>query len=350
VPKKVLKKKALGKKVKKIKAEKEEKIIDEILGETKATPLSGKQKLPKTWLGYTLRALLSLVVILVVAIVVFGIGIYAFSWNDQITKTVKQWIPYPALIINYFNISSLSAFDDEVKYVESLYGPASSIVPEKEKIDFSTEEGQKKLREFKKQILDKMVENSVTEQLAAKYNVGASQKEIDDLYNQYYETYKKQGFDISAIPAVKNKFRIQVLKNKLAETVPLQVRASHILIALSDKAGDEEIAQAQKKAEDVLAQVKKNGNFAELAKKYSDDPGSRDVGGDLGWFGRGEMVKEFEDAAFALKKGEISNLVRTQYGFHIIRVEDKRGSVDKNFKEWLNEQVANAVVWKFVSV
>jgi hypothetical protein len=64
--------------------------------------------------------------------------------------------------------------------------------------------------------------------------------------------------------------------------------------------------------------------FSALAKEFSTDPGSKDTGGDLGYFGRGRMMKEFEEAAFALKPGEISNIVETAFGFHIIKVEDRR--------------------------
>jgi len=333
----------------KVEPKEEEKAIEQLLGENIATPILGKIKPKRTLLGNAIKVLISLAIVAVAAIVVFGVGIYAFSWNDQITKTIKQWIPYPALAANYFQVTSLSAYDDEVNYVKNLYGPDSKAVDESEKIDFSTKEGKQKLADFKKQIINKFVENAVVEKLAAKYNISAKQKEVDDLYKQYYNAYKAQDFDISTIPAVKSKFRIQVLLNKLSETVPVQVKASHILIKVDENAAADAVTAAQARAQDILSQLEKGADFAELAKKYSEDTGSKDSGGDLGWFGRGDMVKEFEDAAFALKKGKISNLVRTSYGFHIIKVTDKRGTVDKNFKEWFNENVSKAIVWKFVT-
>lgn len=100
-----------------------------------------------------------------------------------------------------------------------------------------------------------------------------------------------------------------------------QRHASHILIGAS--ASPEAKAEAKKKAEQVLAEVKKNpAKFAELAKKYSQDPGSAEKGGDLGTFGRGSMVKPFEDAAFSMKPGEVSGLVQSDFGYHIIKLTE----------------------------
>ncbi|HYU45766.1 MAG TPA: peptidyl-prolyl cis-trans isomerase [Terriglobales bacterium] len=111
--------------------------------------------------------------------------------------------------------------------------------------------------------------------------------------------------------------------------VPEQVKVSHILIktalpAAGGKEDEKAATEARKKAEDVLTQVKAGGDFAKLAEKYSDDPGSAKSGGELGWIGRGRTVPEFEKAAFSLAQGQTSDLVKSSYGFHIIRVEDKQ--------------------------
>jgi parvulin-like peptidyl-prolyl isomerase len=82
--------------------------------------------------------------------------------------------------------------------------------------------------------------------------------------------------------------------------------------------------QARAKAEDVLKKVREGGDFNALAKEFSTDPSNKDKGGDLGWFGRGQMVKEFEDAAFALQPGQISDIVETPFGFHIIKLEERK--------------------------
>jgi peptidyl-prolyl cis-trans isomerase C len=104
---------------------------------------------------------------------------------------------------------------------------------------------------------------------------------------------------------------------------PEQVQASHILVKVEAGATEDAKAEAKKEAEEILKKVKAGGDFAALAKEHSDCPSSAQ-GGDLGLFGRGQMVKEFEETAFGMKPGDISGLVETQFGYHIIKVTDKK--------------------------
>lgn len=111
-------------------------------------------------------------------------------------------------------------------------------------------------------------------------------------------------------------------------------RASHILITVAADAPEAQVKKAHDKAAAILAQVKaKPDSFAEIAKKESQDPGSAAQGGDLGSFGRGAMVKPFEEAAFSLKQGELSELVRSDFGFHIIRVTEIHPATTKPYAQ-----------------
>ncbi|GGC00644.1 peptidylprolyl isomerase [Oxalicibacterium flavum] len=127
-------------------------------------------------------------------------------------------------------------------------------------------------------------------------------------------------------------------QNKSHYGTPEQRRASHILIAVDKNAPQAEQTAAKEKAEKLLAEVKQNPQqFAELAKQNSDDPGSAERGGDLDFFSPGMMVKPFEDAAFKLKQNEISDLVQSDFGYHIIKVTAIKQAAARPLAEVKNE-------------
>lgn len=122
-------------------------------------------------------------------------------------------------------------------------------------------------------------------------------------------------------------------QNASRYTAPEERRASHILVAVAKDASADVRAKAKAKAEALLAEVKAHpDSFAELAKKNSDDPGSASKGGDLDFFARGAMVKPFEDAAFGMKVGDISGVVASDFGFHILKLTGVRGGERKPFE------------------
>lgn len=199
------------------------------------------------------------------------------------------------------------------------------------------------------QALDGLISQKVVELEAKKQNISVSgqdiQKELDKYYAQYGgEEVFKQALTQSGytLEQVKKDMELTVKLNKLLEPrikisedekkkyfeenkatfgQPKQVKASHILVETEDK------------AKEIKEKLAKGEDFAKLAKEKSTDPGSKENGGDLGFFGSGQMVKEFEDAAFALKVGEISAPVKTQYGYHIIKVTETKDAKEANYEE-----------------
>ena len=124
-------------------------------------------------------------------------------------------------------------------------------------------------------------------------------------------------------------------QNQQLYRVDPQVKVRHILISVDPNGGPGADAAAKAKAQDILNQLRKdNGkNFADLAKKYSDDPGSKDQGGELGWIKHGTTVAEFDQTAFAQQPGQISDLVRSRFGYHIIQTEEKQDAHVKSLDE-----------------
>jgi parvulin-like peptidyl-prolyl isomerase len=154
--------------------------------------------------------------------------------------------------------------------------------------------------------------------------------------------------------AIRRQLMLQQLDEKVRNAVQVtdeevkqsfeEVRARHILVGLArvqppkgkkaaDLTDEERHAIAKAKAERILQQVRGGADFAALAKKESDDTATQAKGGDLGWFKRGQMVKEFDEVAFSLPKGQVSGVVKTRFGYHIIKVEDKRTNLPKDFEK-----------------
>ena len=133
---------------------------------------------------------------------------------------------------------------------------------------------------------------------------------------------------------------------------PEQVRASHILIKVDPKADESQKAAARKKLEEIRRRLLKGEDFVTLAREFSEGP-SKVKGGDLGYFGRGQMVKPFEDAAFALKIGELSDVVETRFGYHLIKVTGKNPETTiayADIKERLQQYLKDEKVQEEVTV
>jgi len=114
---------------------------------------------------------------------------------------------------------------------------------------------------------------------------------------------------------------------------PEKVHARHILIRVDPQAGDEEKTAKRKQIDDIRAKIAAGADFAEIAKQSSDDKGSGARGGDLGWFARGQMVPSFEQAAFSLEPGKLSDVVETRFGYHLIEVIEKKPESNLTYDE-----------------
>jgi peptidyl-prolyl cis-trans isomerase D len=162
--------------------------------------------------------------------------------------------------------------------------------------------------------------NSVPEKRKAKYAVIETGKAAAD------------------VPVTPDDLRTYYGQHRDQYRMPEQVKVSHILIKTplpgpDGKVDEKGVAEAQRRAEDLLKQMKNGAKLEDLAQKYSEDPGSAKQGGSLGWIGKGQTVPEFEKAAFSLPKGQTSDLVKSSYGFHIIRVDEKQEAHMKTLDE-----------------
>nr|MBA3679361.1 peptidylprolyl isomerase [Candidatus Saccharibacteria bacterium] len=205
--------------------------------------------------------------------------------------------------------------------------------------DFSSPEGQKQLNQFKQDLIVQLENNLIVQQKAAKYGVTVSGKEVDDKFNQLVK-------DAGGLDQVKR--TLDKLYGWSVDDFKSKIKQQLVQQKLSDKilADPALTAPAQKQAQDILAQISAGADFAALAKQYSTD-GSASNGGDLGFFGKGQLVPEFEAAAYALQPGQVSGVVKTQYGYHIIKVTERKDDQVRashilikgpDFESWMRDQ------------
>lgn len=264
---------------------------------------------------------------------------------------IKQYLP---TAFNGDTFVGMDTYAQEVRQRFQLTVPAfedlvkSSLVEEKfrklitDGISVSPTEVQEEFRTQNEKIkLDYVLIKP--EDLAAKFTPDDAQiKTYFDQNKSRYQIPEKRVVryalvDLNQIrqntPVTDDELKVLYQQNIQQYQLPNRVHVEHILLMTVGKT-DAEVAEIKVKADDILAQAKKKGaNFEDLATKYSEDPGSKTKKGDLGWIQQGQTVPEFEKAAFSLNKGEVSDLVKTQYGFHILKILDKENAHTKTFDE-----------------
>ena len=191
------------------------------------------------------------------------------------------------------------------------------------------------------EVSDDQVEEQVQYYLQAAVRQAGSKEKLREMFNYSYDELHDQYFDIIRDRTLSQKVEYQLTENikvtpaEVAEyfatydadslpEIPTQYEVSEIVITPAVNEAERE--RVRDELNELRERILKGEKFSMLAKLYSQDPGSASKGGELGFFGRGTMVSEFEAAAFALKPGEVSPVVETQYGYHIIQLIERRGN------------------------
>lgn len=231
----------------------------------------------------------------------------SFEWTIRrmlLTNQIRQGVLRSALLTDY-DQQQRTRLEKQQRFVSYLIVPASKF---NESVIISEAEIDVYYKEHAKQYM-------TAEQVSIEY-VELSQAKIANTQSIDEETLKQR-----------------YEERKTSFTTTGQWKARHILIEVGENATAVEEEDASQKAEELLTKIRAGDSFEDLAKQFSDDVGSGKMGGDLGWFEAGMMVKPFEDGVKALKVGEISELVKSQFGFHIIKLEDVKPDVVRTFDE-----------------
>ena len=342
-------KKKEEKKPEPVKVEKPEEKVDaiqKVKKEEKKTkpigPVSTDKKSRKPF-KTILIIFLVLIIVIIVFLGVLGLGIYKYKWQNSLTDNIVKYIPYPVILLDY-KIISYTDYQEDLAVIEYY-------------LEKSEDE---ELKEYfsgvnlDKIVLNKLLSNKFLIEKSEELGVVISQVAIDNEFNEIVAQAPGGIEDVKKTLSESFGWTVEQFKEEVLKPYLYNLE-------LQNKISQDDTIniEAKKKTENVYELVKKGEeSFEDLAKKYSEDLTATE-GGDIGYFGRGEMVEEFEEAAYNLEINEVSGIVKTIYGYHIIKLTEKLEEDDgsftlrashiliktKNTDQWLAEEVAKSKIY-----
>jgi len=302
-----------------------------------------------------------------------GVGTPAGAADEAPKAGAKETKSEKAAVVNGVTISTNDLDSEMSRYTRQMTGTGQALPPEQ-------------MTEIRKQILDGLVSREVLKQEAAKQGIKVDDSEVTTQIETLKKRFPSEAEFSNTLARMnmteaelKTQFTNELSIKKMIDKevtskvnvtpeeakafynenaelfkTPEMVRASHILVQVSETANDEEKAKAKQKIEEIQKRLQKGEDFAALAKEVSDCP-SKEKGGDLDFFQRGQMVGPFEEAAFGLKPGDTSGIVQTQFGYHIIKVTDKKepgatayDEIKDKIEQHLKQEKTNEQLVKYI--
>jgi parvulin-like peptidyl-prolyl isomerase len=272
---------------------------------------------------------------------VFAVLIYGFHSTDKVTRIAAKVVPYPAAVVNQSFIS-YNEYLRERDYIHHFYNSTGQADLDYKAIDA--------------EIINQLAENKLLSLQAFLYGEKVSKVEVNSTLDQIIEQnggqdqVEKVLSDLYGlnIEQFKKLIRTQILRDNINKKLIMRVTARHILVRADENVVPEKVAETKTKIEGIKTEIQNGLDFSEAAKKYSEDTGSAENGGLLESFAKGEMVEEFSNVAFSAEVGKVSDPVKTSFGWHIIKVEERTGKIDNNFTDWLAGLKKDSLIIKFV--
>jgi hypothetical protein len=290
--------------------------------------------------------LYSIVALVLLWVVVGALLIYIFNSKSKFVSFTERLVPYPAAIINYSHIITDKELNENFGSVRNFY-ENQDFSKIGMRVDFSTSDGKKRLMVREKQLIDKMIEDKAIEMLARKRGIVISQSTVDQNLSRKLEEYGSQD-EVEADLARLYNWSLADFKEKVVKPGMYKEELEKIIIEQNkdefSKAAHEKIIKAQN-------ELNQKTDFAIVAQKYSDGS-SASQGGELGWFKKDQLAPEVAEVAFSLKNNEVSDIIESSLGYHIIELEDKKiNGTDETvklrqifarkimFADWLGDQM-----------
>lgn len=286
--------------------------------------------------------------IAVLALAIFAVGIYRLKWQGPVIQKIEAVVPYPAAMVNG-RILSIYEFN-------SRFDAYKKAITYNQAFDFNDPTNAPIVSQQRAALLDRMIDLKFEAILAAKTKISVTDAEIEtEMQNLYAQTGNKPE-DIDQLLTTVYGWTKQEFVNQVVMPQILESKLQKALV--SDK---KENSEAYALAQGIKDKLDAGGDFATLAKENSSDASTKDRGGDLGWAAKGVFVPEFERAVFAMQPNQISDIIPSQFGLHIIQVleagkdENSEPKVHarhillptKDFAKWLSDEKSKATIWKF---
>jgi len=270
--------------------------------------------------------------IVLATLAAFGVGLYRYGWNGGVTKVVTKVLPYPAAIVEG-RVIRWSEFQEDLTVLERFYeAERGRAVPGSV---FPTQE------ELKKRVLDRLIKDELAYALAERYGVAVSADDVKETYDTTILEQASLGAsggkaraEARAAETLEELYGLRPSQFKTRVLHPFLVRQKLEAAIREDEALN---VEKKKKAEMALAELLSGKDFKDVALAYSEDPGVTANGGDRGMIGRGLLAPEIEAAAFALEDGGTSGVVKSQFGFHVLRVTERQSQNGETTKVHLHE-------------
>lgn len=292
-------------------------------------------------------------ILLVIFTIIFsgGVAIYALGMENGFTRKMSRTFPYPASVMNFKSFVWYGVMRENVDSIQKFYESQSQDFSKFGlRVDFSTEDGKKRLSIRERQLLNKMTEDLVIADLAKKNGIKISDEAVNQKVKRLLEENANQESVEEKLERLYG-WTLVEFEQKVAKPEIYREEMAKFYRKKSDN------KKPKEKIEKALKAIKTGKNFMDAAREFSEGR-TAESGGELGWFKKEQMIPELAEMAFSLKPGEMSGVLESEIGFHIIKLEDKKTENEeesvrisqvfarkKNFSDWLKEEMANYKIY-----
>lgn len=300
-----------------------------------------------------LAGVISIVALIFILLSTLVIAIYKYDSNNRLVRFAEKIIPFPAVYISQAGIIPISEVKSDLKAVEKFY-ESQDFEQIGMRVDFNTEQGKQRLKVKEKEIINKLIENKIIESLAKKRGISISDSDTNAEIKRNIEQFGNRERLMSDLARLYG-WTLQNFRDKVVMPELYAEKLAEIY------AGEVNTSAAENKIKALYDKITiAKEDFAKVARENSEGESAKN-GGDLGWSNRNQLIQEIAEKAYFLKAGEMSNIIESSLGYHIIKLEEKRPEngeelvhirqifVKKTtFGDWLKEQIKNYKVIVFL--